>query len=438
MKNLKILPLIFILTFSLIACSGGSSSSSSDDTTEGADVSAIDGTTIEPTDKFSFSAQSSIDQLSATTSNFFITPAPSVNASISKGSTTYTIDDCVAGNALPATASFPQDDEIMITLESDIANGNWLGCVKELPLEAGTTESEVFSFTVAGGSDPSFAGTLDTLFGGGEGYVSLDFTAFDGNDGSQIRFDSSGNIYFGAYVYNESEDEDDFDDGYFYVWKLDSLGNVDTSFGTNGLVDISYPDGGMGMFWVFDDSSVLLVARGAGDGEDEELIRMVKLTDSGVVDTSFGTNGIVEYSTFERSEPAAVVADDDGYIYISGASTISGGNDVATIWKFDSAGNIVSGFGSNGAVRWSEFQATLISAANNIEILSDGNILASGEVSGNEQGDPEYIYFWKFDSDGNMISSFGEGGVADTGIQLESWLMTVDSDGYIYVGWQPG
>ncbi|MBT3181773.1 MAG: hypothetical protein HN337_04595 [Deltaproteobacteria bacterium] len=439
MKKLGMVPVILSIAVIAIACSDNSSSTP-DNTTEGVDVSSIDGTTIEPTDKFSYSASSAIDQLSATTSNFFIAPAPSASANISKNSTkqTYTADDCIEGNAQPSTVSFPQDDEMMDTLGSTIPNGDWLACIKVLPLEEGSTESAVYSFTVAGGSNPSFSGTLDTIFGGGEGFASLDFTAFDGFDGNQIRIDSSGNIYFGAYGYNDVEDEDDPEDGHFYMWKMDPLGNADDSFGTdsNGLVDVPYPGGSMGMFWVFNDASILLVAEGPVD-DANSAIRMVKLTESGAIDSSFGTSGVVEYNTFDTSEPAAVVADSDGYIYVVGVSYESGEvYSVATIWKFDSSGSIVSDFATDGALRWNDLHATHQSEAVGIEILSDGSILVTGWAKEGWDGLP-YTYLWKFDSDGNMISSFGEGGMVETGIQLEPLPITVDADGYIYIGGTP-
>jgi len=186
---------------------------------------------------------------------------------------------------------------------------------------AGSTHGEagidfaVVRYTASGELDTSFNST---------GIVITDF-GFDGSDNhaTSLAIQSDGKIVVAGYVMNLSGRSD------FAVARYDADGGLDTSFGSGGLVaiDVGGGDDYATAVAITDDGIVI-------SGYDESYVfEAVRLTTSGVIDDTFGTNGIIRLDVPGSLEHATSMAVNscDGKITIAGYSNQAGLDDFALV-----------------------------------------------------------------------------------------------------------
>jgi len=177
------------------------------------------------------------------------------------------------------------------------------------------------------------SGSLDTTFGGGNGYVTFDDNAAD--KGYSVITDSNGNIL----ATGETNDGNDFN---MIIWKYDSTGNPDTTFGNdydnNGTPDgyVFFDSGATdegGYSITMDSSGNILVAGYTTNVSGDKDITVWRYTSTGSPDTTFGE----DYDN--DSTP-------DGYFIYDGGS----GDDIGRALTIDYSGRIlVTGETSNGS-----------------------------------------------------------------------------------------
>jgi len=134
-------------------------------------------------------------------------------------------------------------------------------------------------------------------------------------------------------------------------------------------------------------------------------------TSTGILDPTFGGDGIVTESIVEGGDRAnAIAIQADGKILAAGVSldtdeTIS----MSTLTRFNTDGTLDSSFGTGGIVR------TQVGAGNSrfqsVAIQSDGKIIAAGF---SHNGDNYDFALARYDSYGNLDPGFGTGGVVIT------------------------
>jgi uncharacterized delta-60 repeat protein len=424
---------LFIALAAIVSC-GGSSSIAPEPTpeVEGDNVGDIDGQTIAPTDKFNYVASQAINADLATASNFYIMPVPQTSPNLTVKSSEHDLSTsaCRPGDRKPATVA-ADGDAIVITLSAVTPNGSYYACVDALPLANGEAVTETFSFTVAGGNDPSFTGIPDTVFGSGNGYVSMTISATDLDGANNLRpqIDADGNIYLYYYAYRNAADPEENETGFSYIWKVDVLGNTDTSFGTDGVLLLMSSDYFVEGLKVLDDGSML--ALGSTES-DQGNMAIWKFTADGVLDTSFGNGGSTVFTNenilYSRAKSAFV--DGEGAIYASGNATPIDEAPFAAIWKLTGHGALDTSFGDGDGYIIIP-GGDLCANSGEIEVLSNGMLLLSGSTYGWDMVD--FLQIWEFDSAGELNQAFGQNGAVDTEIQMEPYSMTVDGDGNIYM-----
>jgi uncharacterized delta-60 repeat protein len=199
----------------------------------------------------------------------------------------------------------------------------------------------------AGALDPTFAnhGIFTTNFASCCGAVDAIALQSDGKIlvGGQVRLNS----LVGA------------------ILRLNSNGSVDSTFGDAGMVTFSLGSIGAsaGGLAVQTDGKILASAVGTFVARGD----VRRFNPNGTVDTTFGTNGIASASGLVPTGP--LVLQSDGKVLVLGKEFGSG-----LMARFDSNGQLDSTFGSAGV-------AVLLTAANQLALLSDGQILvSSGQV----------------------------------------------------------
>lgn len=281
-------------------------------------------------------------------------------------------------------------------------------------------------------------GSLDTSFGTG-GLVITDF----GNSADYaygVAIQGDGNIVAAGYSHQESTNYD------FALARYDTSGNLDSSFGTGGLVitaftaDASSRDAAMG---VAIDINGKIVLAGYSDsshisGYDFALARYDTF---GSLDASFGNGGLVTTDFFgsdrDQSWLQVVAVQADGKIVMVGATHSAHSSDFA-IARYHPDGSLDMSFGNDGTVT-TDFESGY-DWPYAVAIQADGKIVVVGE---SRSGYPTYMDFAmaRYNSDGTLDTSFGDAGTGlvttaiSTGNDAASGVLIQPDGKIVLVGW---
>ncbi|MBL0044200.1 MAG: hypothetical protein IPP33_07305 [Flavobacteriales bacterium] len=211
-------------------------------------------------------------------------------------------------------------------------------------------------------------------------------------------------------------------------------GSVDPSFGVDGVASSGLPEGSgtygpSGGMSLQTDGSILIASfHYNGSNADFALVR---LTEAGIVDSTFGTDGIAVTAFDDRSDIAFPVAvQPDGKIVVAGMSKIIGGNEDFALARYYPDGGADSTFGTNGKV------LTVITGGHDevyaLGVQSDGKILASGICTSGGNTDAVMV---RYLTNGVRDASFGSNGIARNSFgadtQDAALSMVVQPDGKI-------
>ncbi len=179
-----------------------------------------------------------------------------------------------------------------------------------------------------GGSGSDFAlarytvdGELDTNFGS-NGVVSTDFAS--GNDyGNSLAIDSQGRLVVAGRCENGSGSD-------FALARYTVDGELDTNFGSNGVVSTDFASGNdYGNSLAIDSQGRLVVAGDCENGSGLDFA-LARYTDSGELDTSFGTDGLI-ITDFGSSNGtgSSLAIDSQGRLVVAGDCRNGSGYDFA-------------------------------------------------------------------------------------------------------------
>ena len=263
----------------------------------------------------------------------------------------------------------------------------------------GTYDFALVRYTAAGALDPSF---------GDGGRVLTDFGhSYDW--AYAIALQPDGRIVVGG-VSDHSGSRD------FALARYNPDGSLDHSFGEDGLLvlpvrplttDIVHglalqPDGKILAAGVTVDDSVSL--RPNGD------FMLVRYTESGQLDPTFGVGGIVT-TNFEGEsydEPYAIALQPDGRIVLGGVSNTGGGigrifgADNLALARYLSNGLPDSTFGDGGKVVVDA--GSMFESIRALALDPQGRIVAAGRTNGEKRGD---LLLARFAPDGALDRTFG-------------------------------
>lgn len=268
----------------------------------------------------------------------------------------------------------------------------------------GTTA--VDAVTPAGTADFAVArydtdGALDTGFGGGDGYVTIDFGGDDSGNG--VAIDSNGDIAVVGSTHSTGTD--------FAVAKLDSSGALDSSFDVDGLVTTDINGGGDAASAVVFDPDHKILAVGAGAGASNRDFALTRYDSDGGLDTSFDGDGKVSTNGTDRAR--AVVIDDDDDIVVAGSYfNIQTRNTDFGLARYSSNGALDPSFGPDGTGKLNVPMRDG-GQAEGLALDSAGHILAGGFASNGSDRD---FALARFESDGTLSTTFGTGGKVFTSI----------------------
>jgi len=222
------------------------------------------------------------------------------------------------------------------------------------------------------------AGQLDPAFGSG-GIVTTDFGIQTGSQNAATAnaavIQSDGKIV----VVGAAPGSNDFPIG--AVLRYNPNGSLDTTFGTGGIVTTAgIEDQPFTSVALQSDGKIVAVAGGFSAS-------VARFTTAGVLDSTFGTNGIVTLAEINGPPQSGVLIQPDGKILVANHN----------LFRLLSTGQLDTSFGANGAAFTAGFSAT------GLALLSNGEIVVTSSASGSG-------FITQYQSNGALDTTFGVAG----------------------------
>ncbi|MBK8979513.1 MAG: hypothetical protein IPM29_26735 [Planctomycetes bacterium] len=258
---------------------------------------------------------------------------------------------------------------------------------------------------------PAQAGDLDTTFGVG-GKVTTGFLG-SADNGACAAFvaQSDGRILVAGTRQTWAGD--------FLLARYDSDGSPDMTFGVAGLVttDFANVDEGAAAAAIQVDGKIVVAGRrSAPNGDDFALVRY---NPDGTLDSSFGSGGLVTTDFgFSSDQANAVAIGADGRIVAVGNTSGNAGDFALACYNPD--GSLDTTFGSTGRVT-TQFGASY-DMANAVTIQADGRIIAAGQSYDLNTHRANFALA-RYNADGTLDGSFGDGGKVTTAFGPDSLVM---------------
>ena len=194
-----------------------------------------------------------------------------------------------------------------------------------------------------------------------------------------------------------------------YLYKISASGKIDSSFGTNGRIEYYLSQPG-------DITAFSLAAQGDGkiliNTQSMGRLYIMRFNSNGQTDAGFGNNGIAEFTNPTRfllnACRKALVLQPDGKIIIMG--TIGLAEDTTIVIRYNNNGTLDNSFNTKGYIKYvpENFTNYLIAKGSKaLALQPDGKILFSTKATNG---------IARLHTDGTPDTGFGENGVVPVSI----------------------
>lgn len=313
------------------------------------------------------------------------------------------------------------------------ANGLYLGdtgvCVKiavqqdgKIITTSGEEQNGMMTYAMRFNSD----GSIDQSFGN-NGYFTSPIIDYGHNSPRLLYIQPDGKIILGSAIELAPLADNDF-----FLIRLKTNGELDSSFGINGTVITSlFGDEYFSSVVVQPDNKILAYGYSSGN---ERHIMVLRYQPDGTIDSSFGTNGVVQSETtswgFHYPTPNDIKIMQDGRIVIGLKASIfalnpPSGNTAFSVIRLLPNGSLDTSFNHTG-IAYTNTNLPGLIYCRAMSLQPDGKILLFG--------DADSLAIIRFDSSGSLDKSFGINGLKkfDTLGRLEDGL--IQPDGKIVAG----
>ncbi len=284
------------------------------------------------------------------------------------------------------------------------------------------------------------AGGLDSSFGT-NGYVLTSIHAAagaNGFDGSDLAVAATDTITGRLFVAGSADSNSTL-----ALVRYNTNGSRDISFGQGGQAVLDFGGGSLAMAnSVAVQANLGILVGGTATAQSDNLNAViVRWTTSGQLDTTFGQNGIVDAevdsTTYDYSAVTKLAVEPDGGIVAAGrAGNTDETNEDWIVWKLTSDGQPDASFGTNGAVT---IDLGGMDEPQDMALMPDGKILVAGTSQQASQSDAPLAHtgFWlaRLTSDGVLDPTFGTGGILQEEFSQPTFAsrIALGSDGSILV-----
>lgn len=204
-------------------------------------------------------------------------------------------------------------------------------------------------------------------------------------DNSTTASDNGGGIYIDNAGNILITGHGDFD---AKVWRYNDSGVLDTTYASNGIFTYDGPVGGydsLGSGSMDANNVLTVVGSSDGGGSDFDMLVM-RLTENGTQDPAFGTNGVIRYDGgFGYDGASDLAIDRKGNLLLTGISENSSAVRDMAVWKYTENGLIDYDFGTNGVLKYSHGTG-LASSGGSISIDNKGKLIVAGGADNTTDG----------------------------------------------------
>lgn len=215
--------------------------------------------------------------------------------------------------------------------------------------------------------------------------------------------------------------------GQAIVARYFSNGNIDSGFATNGMYTRAYETLG---FWpksiaILPNSKILL------GGDRTQKFSLLRLKSNGLVDSSFGIDGIITTTTGSKNSQYDMALQSNGKIILMGTALTGAGDAVAMI-RFDSLGVRDSTFGINSQII--NFTGGYGASPGAVILQPDGKILIATQAYNSQQ--ISSFACLRYTSDGILDTTFNHVGIVFGANGLLTYVKAIvlQPDGKIILG----
>lgn len=259
-------------------------------------------------------------------------------------------------------------------------------------------------------------GALDTSFNG-SGRVLADVLGL-GDYGQAIGVQSNGRILVAGYTSNGINTD-------IALTRHLADGSIDTSFGSGGkVVTDLFNSGEQALDIAIQTDGRILIAGYFDNGNDNGAC-VIRYTTEGDLDPSFGSNGLVTYDQPGFDEKGSGIAiQPDGKVIMVGSTTVNGTSDVLLV-RFETDGSPDSTFGGNGTVvtdieAMDDYGEKLALQDNLNIVVAATSRLSSGFAMVAMRFLPDGQLDTDFDGDGLAVAPFSSGSEQARGIAIQT------------------
>jgi uncharacterized delta-60 repeat protein len=256
------------------------------------------------------------------------------------------------------------------------------------------------------------AGMSDLNFGPGGIVTSQGMANALAAMGLSAAIDSSGRILVAGM---SSVRSGLLQKNYVVIWRYNSDGSLDSSFGNSGIATTEGFANGTGAAAngiVLDASGRILATGFAQDPAGNPFMALWRFNSDGTLDTTFATNGMATNSVFTTVNDIAgfdLALDSSGRIIVVGEVMDTSANTYMTLWRYLADGTLDSSFGASGIVMLDGPYGTTQAGSNALALDAWGNILVCGNCL--DSNNKQYMALWRISPDGTIDPTFGSNGM---------------------------
>ena len=267
-------------------------------------------------------------------------------------------------------------------------------------------------------------GTLDASFDG-DGRKTIDLNGIE--EGNSVVVLPDGKILVAGYYSANSNTA-------FLLFKINSDGSNDLTFGTNGRVvtDFGTTTTDIATNIMVTQAGKIVVAGLINISGLKNDFAAARYNEDGTPDNSFGTLGKTTFDIVEKDQPYSSVLQPDGKLILFGHIILAGNIDYVMI-RCNENGTLDNSFGVGG-IRVTDFSGGT-DRGYSVALQQDGKIVAVGLAD--QATSNANLGVVRYDQDGGLDASFGVGGKVSAPVgtgQYESTnYVAIQSDGKILI-----
>ncbi|QSX37531.1 Ig-like domain-containing protein [Shewanella sedimentimangrovi] len=283
-------------------------------------------------------------------------------------------------------------------------------------------------------------GTFDANFGG-SGQVTVSRSATQSNQSYDLTVDAGGKI-----LVTTTEKASDADATEIYnLYRYNSDGTLDTSFADNGWFGLDVngqgTSGSNTSTNIKIDSQGRILLGGKIYNGNASHMALLRLSATGVLDTSFGESGIGRYYLEPgnaNSDPVLIHQDATGNLDIFSHQSGYEGNDLG--WsRVDGDGHATRPFAKDGAAMEGAADLTLpfddYEDYYFVRVDAEGRTLVAGTVTDSTKTTGDDLILRRYNVDGSLDTSFASGGTYQLHVGSGDYPkdLQIDADGNIWL-----